>query len=428
MEIDAKKMEDELITEYEEYKKDGRCPPRLRKCVEAVMRTGKSKGSAIAICKAKMGEKEIEDKHYAKGKTVDLNDVEVFATGIWRGKNSPKNGDKYTEKDLDDIVKAHEEIGGLIKPNMHFGHDKKLKFDGNPAIGWVTDLKRKGQKLVANIKKVPKKIKELIDNGAYGRFSPEIAWDYTDSNTGKKFRKIFSGLALLGADIPACDTVKDFIDLYEMDNIEFSYENKIENLRLYTEKTQEVSEVEKEKELQETIDKLTKEKKELTEKYTKLETTDKEKANEIESLKNKSNEKEVNTKMSMWLKDGKITPAQVPYYTSIALSESLKANDEGLKIYAYTEKNEKDQDEKKQIEFKNNFDLVEKVIENNNPIDFSETTKYTKKEDKKTSGKDEDNEVDADSLEMDKKIKEYMKENKVDYREAYTRLLEEGGE
>ena len=57
----------------------------------------------------------------------NLDNVPIFATGKWKGKNSAKDGDVYTEKDLDEIVTAFSEIGNKIKPLMKLGHDSKQK-------------------------------------------------------------------------------------------------------------------------------------------------------------------------------------------------------------------------------------------------------------------------------------------------------------
>ena len=208
-----------------------------------------------------MTTEEIENelKQYKKEfQTFDLNDVEVFAAGKWIGANSPKSGDSYSEKDLDDMVNAHNEIGKYIKPNMHFGHDQKLKHDGSPAIGWITELKRNGKKLLANIKRIPKKVYELIQAGAYGRFSPEISWEHLDTNSGKKFHRVFKGLALLGSALPACDSIDDLISLYELnkDELEFVYNDNSE-IKIYDSKIQEASQMD-EKEIQELKDKLAK--------------------------------------------------------------------------------------------------------------------------------------------------------------------------
>ena len=51
--------------------------------------------------------------------------VEIFRTGVW-------NGDRYTLRDLQDIVKAAAEVG--YRPPVKLGHQAGGQ---DPAYGWV---------------------------------------------------------------------------------------------------------------------------------------------------------------------------------------------------------------------------------------------------------------------------------------------------
>src|SRR5574343_500679 len=95
--------------------------------------------------------------------TFDLGGVEIFRTGKW-------NGDTYTEADFDSMVEAFGKIGDKIKPYMKLGHAKSQKLlqsDGLPAAGWIRKLWRDGERLMADIGGVPRKIRDLIDAKAY---------------------------------------------------------------------------------------------------------------------------------------------------------------------------------------------------------------------------------------------------------------------
>jgi len=99
-----------------------------------------------------------------------INGVEVFASGKW-------NGDHYTNEDLDEMVKAFNDTGHKIKPFLKLGHNdeqKLLATDGLPSAGWVSNLRRIGDKLVADFVDIPKKIFELISNKAFRKVSSEI--------------------------------------------------------------------------------------------------------------------------------------------------------------------------------------------------------------------------------------------------------------
>ena len=155
-------------------------------------------------------EKNEDDKWIKKNTFAELHDIEVFAVGTW-------NNTKITEKDIDDIVNGTNEIIDKVKPFVKLGHDDKQKLlqnSGLPAGGWITKLKRKGQKILVDIADVPQKLYELISKGAYKRISSEILWDYTEPSTKRKYNKVLSAIAFLGADLPAVTNLEDIAALY----------------------------------------------------------------------------------------------------------------------------------------------------------------------------------------------------------------------
>ena len=165
-----------------------------------------------AVCNAQWSKEYTE---FQLSETYDVNDVEIFSSGEW-------NKDVYTDKDLDDMVIAFNELRNDIKPYIKLGHDDKQKLiqkDGLPSAGWITNLKRVGTKLVADFKGIPKKIKELIEKKAYGRFSSEIYWDLYIGD--KKYRRVLKAVALLGADTPAVQNLDDFINLYNENKLNY---------------------------------------------------------------------------------------------------------------------------------------------------------------------------------------------------------------
>jgi cation transport regulator len=125
-------------------------------------------------------------------------DAEIFSVGVW-------NNDKYSERDLDDIVAHFSELRDSIKPPIKLGHTWK---QGQPALGWVKDVKRVGKKLIATLSDVPKLVYDSIKAGRYKRVSSEIYWNFK-SKAGKTYNYVLKAVALLGADIPAVDNLKD---------------------------------------------------------------------------------------------------------------------------------------------------------------------------------------------------------------------------
>lgn len=143
-----------------------------------------------------------------KLQTEDIKGVEIFATGKW-------NGDEYTQEDLDKMIEAFNEK--VIEPPVKLGHDDHqniLKNSGLPAAGWVERLYRRGEKLLADIKQVPKKIAELIKAGAYKKVSSEILWNYEIN--GKVYPRVLNAVAFLGAAVPAVTSLKDILANYSV--------------------------------------------------------------------------------------------------------------------------------------------------------------------------------------------------------------------
>lgn len=155
---------------------------------------------------------EIEKKGYVQVKdntladpTHEIKGLEIFAAGKW-------NGDDYTEKDLDAIVTNFEK--GIIKSvPLKVGHDDKQKVAGQPAVGILTRVYRAGQKLMADVANIPKVVADLINKKAYHSVSSEIAWN-ADFN-GSIFEKLLTGVALLGAEIPAVNILADIPAVYK---------------------------------------------------------------------------------------------------------------------------------------------------------------------------------------------------------------------
>lgn len=160
--------------------------------------------------------------------TFDISGVELFAVGTW-------NGDKYSASDLDEMVRAHREIGDQIKPFMKLGHSKEqalLKSGDMPAAGWIHNVRREGDRLVADIKNLPKKIYQLLKAKAYMRRSAEVLCNVKIG--GKAYKYALKACAFLGGEMPAVHTLDDVLALYAANGeaIAFNDENA-DHLRAY---------------------------------------------------------------------------------------------------------------------------------------------------------------------------------------------------
>jgi len=123
----------------------------------------------------------------------------------------------YTEKDLERIV---ENFNKLIKthrpPLVALGHGENqelLQKSGLPAAGWVSSLKAKGKKLIADFKEVPDLVVKAIKNAAYRFPSVEIYRNFTFDDV--EFGPVLRRVALLGADIPRIKSLGDVVARYE---------------------------------------------------------------------------------------------------------------------------------------------------------------------------------------------------------------------
>lgn len=146
-------------------------------------------------------------------KTRDLKGVELLAVGTWDGHGCPEGGCVFTSKDIDGMVEAHKK--STQDAPVKLGHgDKQRLLEGTdmPAVGWIENLRRVGQKLIGDLVNVPQVVAELIDSGAYRKRSLEF--HQNEEIEGKTYRYVVTALALLGATQPAVEGLKDIRKLY----------------------------------------------------------------------------------------------------------------------------------------------------------------------------------------------------------------------
>ena len=152
--------------------------------------------------------KRKRDQAYEAGFEIEQ---EIFAVGLW-------NGMEFTTGDLKMISNAFH----TLKENHHvplkLGHNEDQPFsDGQPALGWVDDVFVQGDKLIAKFVGVPEVVKNAIDAGLYRHVSIEL--DMSVEHGGQMFPLVLSGVALLGADIPAVNNLEDLSALMSRDDV-----------------------------------------------------------------------------------------------------------------------------------------------------------------------------------------------------------------
>ena len=142
--------------------------------------------------------------------TVTIDGVEIFRAGVW-------NDDSYSTRDLQQLVDNFSFLKDKVKPPIKLGHSEKqrlLKEEGLPAGGWITKLKLAGDKVLATISDVPKRLARLIKNRQYKRISAEIYPSYKSGD--KTYNNVLRAVALLGGDIPAIDSLRDVEAMYTL--------------------------------------------------------------------------------------------------------------------------------------------------------------------------------------------------------------------
>ena len=318
-----------------------------------------------------------EQKNNAVEQTFNLNGVEIFSTGVW-------NGDKYTQKDLDAMIKNFDEVG--FEPPVKLGHNDEqteLK-DGQPALGYIDKIYKVGTKLVADFKELPKKVYEAIKRGNYKRVSSEIFWNYKAN--GSTYDRVLKAVALLGAEVPAVTNLQSITGLYSnmgTGEVKTYYDGKESEIM---EESKTIS-VEK---YQEEISQLRAEKEEVMKEY--------------QAHKDEIKKDNISKYMEELKSEGKILPVQ--YKEVLALLST--ATEE--KVFKYS----KDDSE---IEL-SQFELVKSILDNMpKVVEFAEISESIEEEVLEN--------YDNAGAEVDRRAKLYVSKGKAkDYSEALKLVLE----
>lgn len=146
---------------------------------------------------------------------VTIPDVELVAAGSWLA--AAGDGD-VTDEDLDSMVAAaaDPEVDAAA---LRIGHVDP-RFDGEPSLGWITNVRRDGAKLLGDLAGVPAKLADIMP-AAFRRRSVEMSGSVDEPVTtasGKTYRRTLSGLALLGIQRPAVKGLADVLALYASAN------------------------------------------------------------------------------------------------------------------------------------------------------------------------------------------------------------------
>ena len=156
--------------------------------------------------------------------TEDFKGVELAHTGTF---NASTGKVKFTRQDFDDMVDASRELKGKVDFPLKLGHNegqKLLQEDGLPAAGWIENVRREGNTLLADFMKVPEKIAAIIKGGGFRKRSLEAMRNV--ELAGQRFKFVLTGVALLGEELPAVDSLDDIAALYTAASLDWPAADK----------------------------------------------------------------------------------------------------------------------------------------------------------------------------------------------------------
>lgn len=254
-----------------------------------------------------------------------IKQVEIFAVGKW-------NGVKFSVDDLKDIAIAFNKLEGNHQVPLKMGHNQEQPFtDGQPSLGWVEKVWVEGTKLMAKFIDLPEVVFSAINKKLYKNVSIEL--DVGVEYKGGSYPFVLSGVALLGADIPAVNTLADLTAYMSkeksfQDDITFSKRIAFTAINNEVKKEDKIMSAEL-KELQAKLDAsiaLNEENKKTTASFAKKQAesdieiakfkADKEASDKkAESIKFEADKKEFETKLEDLVKSNSITPAQREQFT-----------------------------------------------------------------------------------------------------------------
>ena len=133
--------------------------------------------------------------------TGKLQNVEVFKVGKHRGSRTVNADGPMLDRIVSNFNSINK-IEGYGVP-VKLGHSSKV---GSPAYGWMSDLTRVGDTLVADFADMDPAIVDAISKRRYNSVSVELYPRI--EHGGKIFNDVLGGVALLGAEWPAVKGLK----------------------------------------------------------------------------------------------------------------------------------------------------------------------------------------------------------------------------
>jgi len=149
-----------------------------------------------------------------------LHGIELAAVGTWKASTGETT---FTNEDFAAAVAALE-CPGVRNPVIKLGHaeedsDSGVRWDGEPAVGWVANMRVDGPKIVGDLTGMPAWLADADENGlsvlaaAYPDRSIEI-WRPFVCQVGHTHPAVITALSLLGVYAPGVGVLKSMQDVY----------------------------------------------------------------------------------------------------------------------------------------------------------------------------------------------------------------------
>lgn len=151
-----------------------------------------------------------------------LHAIEMAAVGTWHASTGVAT---FTTEDFSDAVAALD-CPGVRNPVIKLGHMEEdstsgVRWDGEPALGWVANMRFDGTKLLGDFTGVPAWLADADENGlsvmaaAYPDRSIEI-WRPFVCQIGHTHPSVVTAISLLGVAPPAIGVLKSMQDVYAL--------------------------------------------------------------------------------------------------------------------------------------------------------------------------------------------------------------------
>lgn len=149
-----------------------------------------------------------------------LHRIELAAVGTWKASTGETT---FTVQDFADAIAALD-CPGVRNPVIKLGHQEPdstggVRWDGEPAVGWVANLSFDGAKIYGDLTGMPAWLADADGNGlsvlaaAYPDRSIEI-WRPFTCQIGHQHPSVITALSLLGVAPPGVGVLKSMQDVY----------------------------------------------------------------------------------------------------------------------------------------------------------------------------------------------------------------------